>query len=726
MTTVGLRILIHRLESTQPLAVCSALAFLLFTISSSHVVVGQVAPEKERLRGVLSRQTLYPPLRSTVREVRFSPDGSFLLVQDESGIFVLSRDPLRMEGFIGLRDALPARFSANSKTLVVASKGLEINRWGLPDLVKLDEKLLAVPDGCLSAQLSLDGEIAACADPDSILHLFRTSDGEKIFTTRFGAENSFPMLYLSPRGFGSPFAEPVGLYFTNSMRPWEGRANFGQLVFAPDGRYLLAEDFRSEQLAVDIAERKKIGVPDAARLRNGRALSFVAPDQLAVVDAEKSSDSKLISFPAGKAIDQLPITGLRVEATSDAGFLFVTQPAPAKSILLDLNARKTIEVQSTSIYDLHEGILANVSEAGELQLTHINQSEPFARIQLFLDPLPMLRAAAVSPGLESLALAIPGTGGVFRTSNGDRVAALERMEGAWWPDENSLYLRLYKEHERFSVQMMELPAGAAKDVWKLERKSDSHSMGPVPFSSGPIVLEEEHPPYYVKQHLGKPVLNYLGGRYQLRALEMKTGKILWLKSLELVTPVPFVDPQGDRIVLGWPAESIPAHEAVKRAPEAAQRYKAAKLSERDSVFEVLDAVSGKTLGSALVQSGAGPLSFSCAFSVGDMLILGKDGTRIILYSLHTGEEKARFFGARPSANSKNNLLAAANADRLTLHELTTGTKRDELTFPDVIAYTHFSADGRHLLVLTQHQTVFVLDVGSVQNTASPAPSPVPR
>jgi hypothetical protein len=49
----------------------------------------------ESLHGVLSKVQLSPPLRSDIIHLRFSPDGKYVLAQDDSGINVLSRDPFK-------------------------------------------------------------------------------------------------------------------------------------------------------------------------------------------------------------------------------------------------------------------------------------------------------------------------------------------------------------------------------------------------------------------------------------------------------------------------------------------------------------------------------------------------------------------------------------------------------------------------------------------------------
>lgn len=46
---------------------------------------------------------------------------------------------------------------------------------------------------------------------------------------------------------------------------------------------------------------------------------------------------------------------------------------------------------------------------------------------------------------------------------------------------------------------------------------------------------------------------------------------------------------------------------------------------------------------------------------------------------------------------------------------------DQLLFPEQIAYSHFSDDGKRLFVLTQNQLAFVMDVSGVGHLPS-APS----
>src|SRR5258708_35572249 len=114
---------------------------------------------------------------------------------------------------------------------------------------------------------------------------------------------------------------------------------------------------------------------------------------------------------------------------------------------------------------------------------------------------------------------------------------------------------------------------------------------------------------------------------------------------------------------------------AKRYPALKRQMDATKLTLNDAAFEVLEAASGKSVGTALVRVGWGPESFDSVFSVGDFLICVRDGARITVYSLSTSEIRARVFGQYASASAL--LLAAADGNYLRVYDLKTGTKTNE-------------------------------------------------
>jgi len=111
----------------------------------------------------------------------------------------------------------------------------------------------------------------------------------------------------------------------------------------------------------------------------------------------------------------------------------------------------------------------------------------------------------------------------------------------------------------------------------------------------------------------------------------------------------------------------------------------------------------------------------------DAMVLIKDGVRVSLYSLVDGQLKTHLVGVTPSVSTESKLLALdLGSGRLGIYDSNSGVKLDQQFFPDEIAYTHFSSDGKRLFVLTEHQSAVILDVSKVREAHPESPAPTPE
>jgi len=111
----------------------------------------------------------------------------------------------------------------------------------------------------------------------------------------------------------------------------------------------------------------------------------------------------------------------------------------------------------------------------------------------------------------------------------------------------------------------------------------------------------------------------------------------------------------------------------------------------------------------------------------DAMVLIKDGVRVSLYSLVDGQLKTHLVGVTPSVSAESKLLALdLGSGRLGIYDSNSGVKLDQQFFPDEIAYTHFSSDGKRLFVLTEHQSAVILDVSKVREAHPESPAPTPE
>lgn len=694
------------------LCVCVSCAIYEKTVSAQALSAGP----STNLHGVLSKAQLSPALHSRLRALRFSLDGRYILLQDESTVYVLTHSPLAIQLYFPARLALPIRFSSDSSEIVVATRELGVQRWSIATGKSIDIKKLGAEKDCLLATLSPQGNFYACVGLHWDLHVFRVSSGEEIFAAQIGEDLGPNFHALQPFHFGLPFSEPFGYYVGEpAFPPLDRVATATSLQFSPDEHYLLAFGLQRGLTVVDLQERKKIKV--AGSLKHGAeqgSLEFISPERVVSVDPSKANDSVLLSFPDGQIVDKLDIAG---SPTSDPRYLVHVTHDAKDAELFDLQAHKSVSTVSRDGADIFGGDVVSYSIDTGVTLSHLGEAHPRIRGRVPPGALPLLQTALASPSLETLALGISGQGAVFRVATGAQIASFAGLRGAWFNDDREAVLRVPEAGSLTStLESMDLGTGKTQNLWSREDvylKNES-------LFSGPVLLSEVVREIYlmIDQHR-------MG--YELRPLDMRSGKTLWSRDFGGSgprtgyagdPPVTFTDPQGDRVVVGWPAKSDGAHAAAKHIAAVKQAMKDTKVFEHNSVFEVLDARTGNTVGAAFVPQGAGPESYTSAFSEGDWLILVKDGVGITAVSLSTGTEQLRLTALVPSISAESGLLSAAqDGGRLLIYDLKTGARRDNYTFPVEILYSRFSADGKRLLVLTEDQMVYVLDV-----TAAAAPA----
>ena len=687
---------------------------------------GQDESPKKQLHGVLSSARLAPPLRGMPRRVRFSSDGEYLFIQLESGIYILNRHPLEIRTWISAPDILPARFSADSKTLILATRSLAITRWNLADNQRVDERILKKPDDlCIASELSPNGDLAVCLDPSLALELYRTDTGERVlgeqvFTDQAKLAAGLVSVGLIPRYQGTPYAEPFGYGVSYRLELLaEREILFGpRFIFSPDAHFLLMLDRpHRSAVCVDVGARRKIGCPGIIKDHWNATVCFVERNEIAVVDPDNPEESQITEFPGGQFVTKLHLAARVATPATQSKYLIVRGSDKKDEVrLFDWDAGRTLKAQEEAQMDVTEQTLATYSRQGELKLVHVPDDKLEAETILPPPLLANLRTANVSPNLDAIVLGIRRDAGLFRTATGNQVMHFTRLSGAWFAKDDELYSIEWREDGSPGLVKKVDPNGeTSADTWSSTFKSDSRFTLLDTRLGGPVlfVLEQSAPYVFPDGHVDYPGHQR---KSKLRALDLKSGRELWSRQWENDPPVPYADPQGERVALGWRATMSGGQALAKRYPALKRQLDAVKLTINDAVFEVLEAVSGKSVGTALVRVGWGPESFDSVFSVGDFLICVRDRARVTEYSLSTGEIQARLFGHYVSASATTGLLAAADGNHLRLYNLKSGRNIDEYLFPDAPVYTRFSTAGNRLLVLTAQQFAYVIDVDALTSS----------
>ena len=691
-------------------------------------------PQSDRPRqdvhSLLSQNPLTPALRSLDTSLRFSPDGTYLLFQDPSGIIVMSKDPLNIVLRVSSEDLYPAQFSQDSRSVTILSRALNFGKWQLPGARKTAQGSLPIEGDCLDAQLSPDGETFACIRPDFMLALYQLS------TQKIILENSIISFLSAAAGhvgeprpkifinflwldFVSAFARPFGLLRTSSPMPSPSHSlAHSSIHFSPDGKVLIAKAAQGS-LGLDLNSRKRFDLPDALQSASNEAIDLQSGERVVAVEKESKNKSVVLGLKDGKVLSRPGLTADRIRIASNPRYLILQNAdADGRSAgAFDLEQNLTVETPPSASMDIHGEDMAIYNIGGAVALYRLGEHRLLANLPLPLARLSELSAASVTPDLDTLALSIDGAGAIFEVASGRRSASLAEFSAAHFldPQTTLLFVREF-HHDSAHVARFESSTGASSTAWTVEKE---HHLRP----GGTAMLDYSRKKVPIQNPLDFP-LPEMQTPFRLRGVDPATGNELWKREFESDPPTPFDDPQGERFALGWRAKSYGAKEAASGNPLARALYKSAKLTDRDSFFEALDTRTGKSLGGVLVQVGNGPTSFDSAFSAGDALILTKDGVRVSIYSMRDGALKARLVGVKPSASAISNLLALdQGGGRLGIFDLYSGAKLDEQSFPDEIAYTHFSGNGKRLLVLTEHQLAIVLDMSNVRESHGETPRP---
>jgi hypothetical protein len=662
---------------------------------------------------IISSARLTPPLRSRLIELRFSPDGKSLLFQDQSAIYVVSLHPPRIQLSIPVSYVLPARFSADSRSVVIATSDMTVSIWNLAEGKLVQNRTLGSGDACLAATLSPHGRHYACLDRYSVLHVFDSASGKDVLKARMGERVPFNGLpFLVPYHRDLARSQPFG-YFVTTELPLsrESYSPDSDLRFSAGGRFLVALNRNDHADAFDIRTKKMLHLSKTLRdaLEHG-SFAFAGSGRILSDGAAKKGTSELISFPGGRKEKKIPFTGA-LRGTSSAQYVIATPEGAKTANVVNVGSGAKVAMITTNPSDVLDGRILYCTYDGMISLAKIGENRLDLGLRTPAPPLPVLHAAAVSPSLQTLALGITGRGSVYRVQTGKRLGAFDELRGAWCESDEDCYLQVPGEKDQdWKIDKFDPATAAQSGAWSFENRPIQNEN----ISSGPVMLK----------HYMKDMIFPFGKKrfpYELHALDAANGKRLWMKAFggyvyrrdeQTEVPLVFTDPQGDRVVLGWPAKSHGARQAAEHFEPLKQRFHQAKVSTRDSVFEVLDARTGKEVGAALVQLAAGPDSFDEAFSEGDWLILVRQGRDFASVSLSTQAVTQTNDSAYDVSlcGARALLSVAVPGGRLLLYDLKKNAVRDQFSFRSNVVYSHFSAGAKRLLVLTQEQMVYVLRV----------------
>lgn len=374
----------------------------------------------ESIPGLLWKRPLHPPLESDLFEVRFSPDGRYLLAQDEGSIYVLSRQPLAPLFRIDAPGARGVRFTSDSKGVVLVDPELRVQRWDVVQQQRSWTRAAIVRSSCVRLALSPDGQFLSCLDEEGRLLLVDVAAGNTLLDKAGFFPEAASMSFLEALGVAVPFAP---------------------MNFSPDGRYFAAA-FAGQSVIFDLRSRRQAAVPRSIRELLELHFAFTAPDRLVGVLSAYSQEWEQVSFPDGKKIRTFVGGFFPLQSWSAAmsGDYIVLRPIREYPVgVVDLQTGKLVLASKESALDVYGQFYARGRLDGNVAVFDLKTHEQVASTSLPRHYLGKIRASAVSDDLQWLALSSHAVGSVWNLTNGGQVFHVRPFRAACFAPDDWLY-----------------------------------------------------------------------------------------------------------------------------------------------------------------------------------------------------------------------------------------------------------------------------------------------
>jgi hypothetical protein len=305
-------------------------------------VVEYSETRSESLPGLISKHRLTDRLRPDIGNLRFSPDGRYVLAQDDGGINIASRNPFTFLFYIPAPDANQAQFSPDSRSVSFVTSGLRVESWNIADEKRQSVHEITLREACLQTELSPDGAILACLSSQRALLLVNVGDSSIIFQKKDFYVPSFAEAFTfllraiaSASGRDDTAEEPL---------------RFINIGFSPDGHYLLAAHITSNIgmltgtssiLLFNLIHRSEEPVPHSIKSALQIGFAFVGADRIVCINPGAPQKSPVFKFPTGEKLDEVSLgDGLRLRGATHGNFLLI---GPLKNYplgILDLTTKQ--------------------------------------------------------------------------------------------------------------------------------------------------------------------------------------------------------------------------------------------------------------------------------------------------------------------------------------------------------------------------------------------------
>lgn len=620
---------------------------------------------------LVRKSVLDPPLQDDFRRIRFSPDGKHLLVQDESGITVLTREPLAPLFRIRAADARLANFSPDSASIVFYTNGLRVERWSVAEKKQSSAHEILERRHCLQSELSPDGNTFVCFDEETTLRAYDVNSGSVIYEKK-----NFALINW--------FAAYLALMLHRDLES----LHFINLAFTPDARVMIAAS-DVNVLALDLSTRKAIGIAGSLKPHLLSSFTFLAPDRIAVAEA---SAPGVYGFPSGKLISKVKLGGRSLEPASHGDLLLIRPLQKAAVGIFDLKQEKMLIATGKEAIDAYDDVVASEGKDGKLLLTREEgkESKVFASVDLPRAELTRLRAVEVSADMNWLALSLRDRGAIYDLSSSQRSMFLRGFRGAQFVSGPALLADYPKNGDTpRTIATLDLKKHSAFSNRTLSDDLDALQIGAF------LVVRK---PQKTGGSLYKDVT--------VEVQDVASGQVVFSQRFPNLVPSVFIDPRAGLLIFASGVSAKSANSSATDQVQAQVSWPDAKKSVYE--IQIVDLISGKKIRDIHIDSGKFSFAIRDIGATRDFLTVADSENRVQLYSMATGQQIGIVFGGPAYLSSGNTMSVVTQKGKIALYECAALKKLKEYDFPSAAIYSQLSNDGHRLVVLTADQTAYLL------------------
>jgi WD40 repeat protein/predicted SprT family Zn-dependent metalloprotease len=631
---------------------------------------------------------LKEPLRAELDFLRYSPDGKYVFAQDENGISVLQRSPLKVLFSIDAPDAHRAKFSPDSQAVVFDNAEQRVERWNV--LTQKREFVREVWLGdCAMNRVSPDGKFLACLQYSGKMRVGNTETGAVVYESKGAGLNYFQRIIVRVYGF----------YVISTIR------------FTEDSRYLVYK-FSDQRKIVDLSTFQEIKMQgDIDRLTES-SFDLQGSNRLLGVDPSNPNKSAVLEFPSGRRLFPIVMGNQDVTAPTRGDWVLI---GPAKKFALALVKLKDGSVPlatKTEAIDVYEDEFVNERKTGEVGKYKIGEKniETLEATELPINDFSRFRTIVFSPDGKYLALSTSTRGAVWNLRTGDKTFFLRNFDNASFVDDR-LYLSMMMDEEELqgSAEASDKDQKARKEKDEKPKKKRVVVKANLASRQPEEVMQLQHEQTRV---IGKQLVSLHSTDkddatkgYELEIRSLTGASVIWSRHFQKEPPDIFTNASDDTLGLVWSAAAEQAKIEILGKYDAYKKFSAIKNKERtDLLIEVVELSTGKLLSTIVIESGEGSFLIQNVFATKEHLIVGVNRNRVLIYSLATGEIISRTFGTLLNVDRENHTIYLRSDKRkLVFYDIAAGKVISEQQFEHPVVAVRPVA--KEVLVITGDQKV---------------------